>query len=124
MAVIMHDESTTMFYCKGKIIEEYWDCILNALLYPEDDGKGHRSELIVDDGGDMTLFIREGNNLEGFFLNDGTIPDSISTDNAEFNIFQTIIKRQLKGGDMDKRKKIVNTCMEVSEQTSTGVHHL
>ena len=60
MAVITHDESADVFSWKGESLKEYWECILNALIYPEDDGKGHIPDLIVDDGGDMTLLIHEG----------------------------------------------------------------
>ena len=64
-----------MFSWKREIPEEYWDCILNALIYPEDDGKGHILNLIVDGGGDMNLLIHEGKKAEYLFLKDGTIPD-------------------------------------------------
>ena len=50
MDVIKHDESAAVFSWKGESIEEYWDCILNALIYPKDDGKGHITDLVVDDG--------------------------------------------------------------------------
>ena len=50
VAVISYDESAAMFSWKGEIFEEYWDCIMNALIQPEDDGKGHRPDLIIDDG--------------------------------------------------------------------------
>ena len=56
------------------------------------------------------------------FFKDGTIPDPRSTDNAEFKIVQTINKRQLEGRETDKRNKVANMCMEVSQETSTGVH--
>ena len=62
--------------------------------------------------------------MEDLFPKDGTVNDPSSTDNVEFNIFQTVIKRQLEGGETDKWNKIANTCMGVSEDTSTGVHHL
>ena len=52
----------------------------------------------------MTLLIHEGNNLEEYLLEYGTIPDPISTDNVEFKIFQTIITHQLEGGQTDKRQ--------------------
>ena len=113
--VITHDESAAVFSWKVESIEEYWYCILNDLIYPEDDGKGHRPDLIFDDGGNMNLLIHEDNKSEELLLNDGTIPEPISTDNVEFNIVQTIIKRQLEGGDMDKWNKVVNTCMGFSE---------
>ena len=120
MAVIMHDESAAVFSWKGESLEEYWDCTLNDLIQPEDDGKGHRPDLIVDDGCDMILLIHEVNKAEELFLKDVTIPDPISTENSEFKIVQTIIKRQLEGGETDKS----GTNMRFSEETSTVFHHL
>ena len=72
----------------------------------------------------MNLLIHEVKNVEDLLLKYGTIPETISMENFEFKIFQTIIKRQLEGGETDKWNKIVNTCMGVSEETFTGVHHL
>ena len=124
MYFITHDEYAAVFSWKGESPKEYWYCILNALIQTEDDGKGHRPDLIVDDGGDTTLLIHEGNKEEELFLKVGTIPDPISMENVELKIVQTIIKRQLEGGETDKRNKMVNTCMGVSEENSTGVHHI
>ena len=50
MDVITHDGSAAVFSWKAESLEEYWYCILNALVYPEDDGKGHIPDLIVYDG--------------------------------------------------------------------------
>ena len=61
MAVITCDKYATVFSWKGESIEEYWECIMNLLICTEDDCKGHRPDLIVDDGIDMTLTIHEGN---------------------------------------------------------------
>ena len=72
----------------------------------------------------MTLIIHEGKKAEEFPLKDGTIPDPSSTENVEFKIIQTIIKRQLEGGETGKWNKIVDTCMGVSEKASMGVHHM
>ena len=77
-----------------------------SLIHPEGDGKGHRPDLIVDYCGDMTLLIREVKKADGLLLKNGTIPDPSSTYNSEFKIFQTIIKRQLEGGETDKWNKI------------------
>ena len=106
VAIITHDESASVFSWKGESLEEYWYCILNALIYLEDDVKGQRPDLIVDDGCDMTLLIHEGEKAEEFFLKDGTTPKPISTDNTEFKIVQTIVKRQLEGRETDNRNKI------------------
>ena len=45
-------------------------------------------------------------------------------ENDEFKIVQTTIDRQLEGGETDQWNKIVNECIGVSEETTTGVHHI
>jgi len=123
-AAIARDESAAVFAWKGESLEEYWECTLNALTWQEDDGKGHGCDIIVDDGGDMTLLIHEGKKAEDLFAKDGTLPDPSSTDNAEFKIVLTIIKRLLEAGETDKWNKIASRCVGVSEETTTGVHRL
>ena len=123
-AAIARDESAAVFAWKGESLEEYWECTLNAVTWPEDDGKGHGPDLIVDDGGDMTLLIHEGKKAEDLFLKDGTLPDPASTDNAEFKIVLSIIRRLLEAGETDKWNKIATRCMGISEETTTGVHRL
>jgi adenosylhomocysteinase len=81
-------------------------------------------DIIVDDGGDMTLLIHEGKKAEDLYKKNGTIPDPNSTDNAELKIVLSIIKRIILSGDVDKWTKISNRCMGVSEETTTGVHRL
>ncbi len=49
-----------VFAWKGETLEEYWDCTWKAIV--NNDGKG--PELVVDDGGDVTLFIHKGYELE------------------------------------------------------------
>jgi len=123
-AAIARDESAAVFAWKGESLEEYWECTLNAVTWQEDDGKGHGMDIIVDDGGDLTLLIHEGKKAEDIFLKDGTLPDPTSTDNAEFKIVLTIIKRLLEAGETDKWNKMATRCMGVSEETTTGVHRL
>jgi adenosylhomocysteinase len=123
-AAIARDESAAVFAWKGESLEEYWECTLNAITWPEDDGKGHGPDLIVDDGGDMTLIIHEGKKAEDLYLKDGTLPDPDSTDNAEFKIVLSILKRLLEAGETDKWNSIASRCKGVSEETTTGVHRL
>ena len=66
----------------------------------------------------------KGNKAEEFFLKDGTIPEPIPTENVEFKIVQTIIKRQLKSGDTDEWNNIITACVGFSGETFTGVYHL
>ena len=49
-----------VFAWKGESLEEYWWCTYQALSHP--DGKG--PQLVVDDGGDATLLIHKGYELE------------------------------------------------------------
>jgi adenosylhomocysteinase len=67
-AAIARDESAAVFAWKGETLEEYWECTLSAVTWPEDDGKGHGMDIIVDDGGDLTLLIHEGKKAEDAFL--------------------------------------------------------
>ena len=48
---------------------------MNALIFPEDDGKGHRPDLIFYDWGGINLLIPGGEKAEDLFLKDGNIPD-------------------------------------------------
>jgi len=123
-AAIARDDSAAVFAWKGESLEEYWECTLNTVTWPQDDGKGHGMDIIVDDGGDMTLLIHEGKKAEDLYLKDGTLPDPNSTDNAEFKIVLSIIRRLLLSGNVDKWNKISRRCMGVSEETTTGVHRL
>ncbi|MBP7625058.1 MAG: adenosylhomocysteinase, partial [Xanthomonadales bacterium] len=49
-----------VFAWKGETLEEYWDCTLDAVTHPGQTGP----ELVVDDGGDVTLLIHKGYELE------------------------------------------------------------
>ena len=59
-AAAIAESGIPVFAWKGMSLEEYWDCTLLALSHP--DGKG--PQLIVDDGGDATLLIHKGYELE------------------------------------------------------------
>merc|ERR1719327_1275020 len=92
-AAIARDGSAAVFAWKGETLEEYWECTMNAITWTNPDAKGDGPDLIVDDGGDMTLLVHEGWKAENAYAKDGTLPDPSSTDNAEFKIVLTIIKR-------------------------------
>ena len=72
VTVIAHAKYADVFSWKGERIEEYWDCILNDLIKTEGDSKGHRTDIIVDDWGNMTIIIHEGKEAEDFSLKYGT----------------------------------------------------
>mmetsp|Transcript_24493 Transcript_24493/g.68666 ORF Transcript_24493/g.68666 Transcript_24493/m.68666 type:complete len:472 (+) Transcript_24493:111-1526(+) len=113
-AAVVAKGSSTVFAWKGETLEEYWECTLKAVLWPNDQGP----TLIVDDGGDATLMIHRGYDAE----DDPSILDE-PTDNEELKIVNKILKRVLK----EKPgiwHKIVPEIKGVSEETTTGVHRL
>jgi len=123
-AAIARDKSAAVYAWKGESLEEYWECTLAACTWPEDDGKGLGPDMIVDDGGDMTLLIHEGVKWEKAFEADNTqIPDPASTDNPEFKCILNIIARELKR-DPTRWRKYAARIVGVSEETTTGVHRL
>ncbi len=100
-----------VFAWEGESIEEYWWCTLQALSFP--DGKG--PNLIVDDGGDATLFVHQA----VAFQDDESVVEQ-KTDNEEL---QAIFKMLKTCRDRDW-KKIAADIKGVSEETTTGVHRL
>jgi adenosylhomocysteinase len=121
-AAIARDGSAAVFAWKGETLEEYWDCTMKAITW-EDVGKGTGPDMIVDDGGDMTLLIHEGVKAEAAFKASGAIPDPTSTDNPEFKIVLGICKQTLTE-DPQRWTKVAETMIGVSEETTTGVHRL
>jgi len=112
-----------VFAWKGETLEEYWECTLNACTWPEDDGKGLGPDIIVDDGGDMTLLIHKGYEAELAFEKDGSLPDPSTASNEEERLVLQIVKRELEKNPK-RWQHYVSRCKGVSEETTTGVHRL
>lgn len=121
-AAIARDGSAAVFAWKGETLEEYWECTLNAITWPE-DAKGDGCDLIVDDGGDMTLLIHEGVKAEKKYAEDGSLPNPDSTTNAEFKIVLALLARELPKNPK-KWHRLAERMVGVSEETTTGVHRL
>merc|ERR1711957_553742 len=77
-----------------------------------------------DDGGDATLLMHKGKELEEKFAKDGSIPDPASTDNAEFKCVLSVLRDSIKSTDATKYTRMAVKCKGVSEETTTGVHRL
>lgn len=103
-----------VFAWKGETLEEYWWCTHQALTWP--DGKG--PELIVDDGGDATLLIHKGYELE----NGEKWVDSDS-ESEEEGIIKDLLKK-IHAEDPIHWHDVVKAWKGVSEETTTGVHRL
>ncbi|MEA3366074.1 MAG: adenosylhomocysteinase, partial [Candidatus Hydrogenedentes bacterium] len=75
-AAAIAERGTAVFAWKGETLEDYWWCTRQALTWP--DGKG--PNFVVDDGGDATLLIHRGYQLEETFNKTGKLPE-ISKEN-------------------------------------------
>ncbi len=107
-----------VFAYKGESLEEYWGFTKRALLFSETEGP----DLIVDDGGDATLFIHEAVRLENEYEKNGKFPE-LSKESKELAILQNLIIKDLKKYP-DRWRKIAKNIKGVSEETTTGVHRL
>ncbi len=109
---------TPVFAWKGETLEEYWDCTLNALSFPDGKGGFLGPQLVVDDGGDVTLLIHKGYELEN---GDGWV--DTPSGNHEEQVIKDLLKRVAK-----ERPGFWHTVVKdwkgVSEETTTGVHRL
>jgi adenosylhomocysteinase len=113
-AAIAEKGSAAVFAWKGETMEEFWWCTEQALVWP--DGTG--PDLIVDDGGDATLFVHQGVKLE---------KDPSLADNETHSVDEKCLMDRLRvslGEDNQKWTKIAKNIRGVSEETTTGVHRL
>ncbi len=103
-----------VFAWKGETLEEYWWCTDQALSHPG----GLGPELIVDDGGDATLFIHKGYELE----NGDRWIDTASSSKEE-QVIKNLL-RQVNADTPTRWHGVVKDWKGVSEETTTGVHRL
>jgi adenosylhomocysteinase len=103
-----------VFAWKGESLEEYWACTFMALMHPGMKGP----QLIVDDGGDATLLIHKGYELE----KGDTWVKSPSSSHEEQVIKELLIKVHEKKPAL--WQEVVKEWKGVSEETTTGVHRL
>ncbi len=100
---------------KGETLEEYWWCTEQVLLWPQDGGPN----MILDDGGDATLFVHKGTEYERA----GAVPDPAGADSEEFRVILTALQRSLHE-DPQRWTRIGAGIKGVTEETTTGVHRL
>ncbi|HLU13258.1 MAG TPA: adenosylhomocysteinase [Arenimonas sp.] len=110
---------TPVFAWKGETLEEYWDCTLDALSFPDGKGGFLGPQLVVDDGGDVTLLIHKGYELE---QGDESWVNSPSGSHEE-QVIKNLLKRVAKERP-GFWSTVVRDWKGVSEETTTGVHRL
>jgi len=103
-----------VFAFKGESLEEYWQFTLDALTHPGKKGP----QLIVDDGGDATLLLHKGYEMEQA---DNWV--NTPSDNHEVAVIKNILKKCAKERP-GWFTQVVSEWKGVSEETTTGVHRL
>ena len=105
---------TPVFAVKGESLEEYWEYTDKIL----DWGNGQGPNMILDDGGDATLFVLLGVQAE----KDPSILDR-TPESVEEGVLLAQLKKAL-AKDPNRFSRIAKDIMGVSEETTTGVHRL
>jgi adenosylhomocysteinase len=103
-----------VFAWKGETLEEYWDCTLRAITHGKDLGP----QLVVDDGGDVTLLIHKGYELEH-----GSDWVNTPSGSHEEKVIKDLLKK-IYAENQNFWRPIVAEWRGVSEETTTGVHRL
>jgi len=113
-AAIAKSGTAAVFAWKGESLEEYWWCTEQALTWP--DGTG--PDLIVDDGGDATLFVHQGERIE----KEPALLEK-KQDNKEMQLIMERLKFSFER-DKNRWTRVAAGIRGVSEETTTGVHRL
>ncbi len=103
-----------VFAWKGETLEEYWDLTWKAVVHPGGQGP----ELVVDDGGDVTLLLHKGYEME-----QGSDWVNSASGSHEEQVIKNLLKRIAKE-QPGIFTPMVKAWRGVSEETTTGVHRL
>lgn len=118
-AAIAKAGTAAVFAWKGENLRQYWECTLKALTFPDGEGPS----LIVDDGGDATLFLLEGLKWEKTHEKTQDLPQpSPNHSEDERELFQMI--KECLQKDPKAFSKLTKHLKGVSEETTTGVMRL
>jgi adenosylhomocysteinase len=114
-AAAIAEAGIPVFAWKGETLEEYWWCSEQALSWPDGEGPN----MILDDGGDVTLLVHKGVEYEKA----GAVPDPESAENDEQRVVLSTLQRSLEQ-DADRFTRMARNIQGVTEETTTGVHRL
>lgn len=117
-AAMVQADSSKVFAWKGETLEEYWWCSMQTLLW----GEGKHTDLIVDDGGDLSLLIHNGHKFELEYERSGKLPeaDSLPESDKEMRVVYKMLKEFIPKNKTFFRD-LAKNLTGVSEETTTGV---
>jgi adenosylhomocysteinase len=104
-----------VFAWKGESLKDYWWCTDRAL-----DFGGNGPNMIVDDGGDATLMIHKGAEIE---KNPKLLEKDYSSEGEDFRELMACLK-EIYSKNQNRWINIAKNIKGVSEETTTGVHRL
>jgi adenosylhomocysteinase len=107
-----------VFAWKGESLEEFWWCTNEALSFPDGKGGLLGPQLVIDDGGDVTLLIHKGVEME---RGDKWV-DSPS-ESQEEGVIKDLLKK-VRAEHPTRWSDVAKQWRGVSEETTTGVHRL
>ncbi|MDH2415127.1 adenosylhomocysteinase [Nocardioides sp. CER19] len=110
---------TPVFAWKGETLAEYWDLAEKVFDFTDEAGNKVGPNMLLDDGGDITLLVHKGVEFEKA----GAVPGQDSTDNEEFKEVLRVLARSFDN-DPQRWTTIANAIKGVSEETTTGVLRL
>lgn len=113
-AAAIADAGTPVFAFKGETLEQYWEYVDRTL----DWGNGQGPNVILDDGGDATMFVHIGYRAE----EDPSVLD-VEPGSEEETFLYAQLKKSL-ARDPQRFHRIIKDIRGVSEETTTGVHRL
>src|SRR3954462_11555253 len=111
-------QGVPVFAWKGETLGEYWWCTEQALSWPSSDGVAGPN-MILDDGGDVTLLVHKGVEYEQAPAARAPPAD----DNEEYRVILALLRRNLEA-DPQRFPRIAADIKGVTEETTTGVHRL
>jgi adenosylhomocysteinase len=108
-------QGVPVFAWKGETLAEYWWCTEQMLAWPDGGGPN----MILDDGGDVTLLVHKGVEFEAA----GVVPSPAENDSEEWLVILDTLRRSL-ASDPQRFTRTAAAIKGVTEETTTGVHRL